>query len=99
MASKSVTVGSVVGLHARPAALIAAAAAEYDDDITISLNGATVDAASSLLIMTLGAERGAVVTVESDNDEAVERIAWANATELLGLALDRNVGAAAEVAG
>ena len=75
MASKSVTVGSVVGLHARPAALIAAAAAEYDDDITISLNGATVDAASSLLIMTLGAEKGDVVTVESDNDEAVERIA------------------------
>lgn len=75
MASKSVIVGSTVGLHARPAALIAAAASEYDDDITISLNGSTVDAGSSLLIMTLGAERGAVVTVESDDAEAVERIA------------------------
>ncbi|MHA6512556.1 HPr family phosphocarrier protein [Tessaracoccus sp. Z1128] len=75
MASKTVTVGSVVGLHARPAALIAAAAGEYDDDITISLDGATVDAASSLLIMTLGAEKGAVVTVESENAEAVDRIA------------------------
>ena len=75
MASKSGTVGSVVGLHARPAALIAAAASEYDDDVTISLNGSTVDAGSSLLIMTLGAERGAVVTVESDNAETVERIA------------------------
>ena len=74
MASKSVTVGSVVGLHARPAALIAAAAAEYDDDITISLNGATVDAASSLLIMTLGAEKGAEVSIESENAEAVEVI-------------------------
>ena len=74
MASKSVTVGSVVGLHARPAALIAAAAGEYDDDITISLNGATVDAASSLLIMTLGAEKGAEVSIESENAEAVELI-------------------------
>jgi phosphocarrier protein len=70
-----VTVGSVVGLHARPAALIAAAAGEYDDDITISMDGAEVDAASSLLIMTLGAEKGAQVTVESDNADAVERIA------------------------
>ena len=75
MPSRTVTVGSVVGLHARPAALIAAAAGEYDDDITISMDGAEVDAASSLLIMTLGAEKGAVVTVESENEEAVERIA------------------------
>ena len=85
MASKSVTVGSVVGLHARPAALIAAAASEYDDDITISLNGSTVDAGSSLLIMTLGAERGAVVTVESDNAEAVERIAGMVSASLHGI--------------
>ena len=75
MPSRTVTVGSVVGLHARPAALIAAAAGEYDDDITISMDGAEVDAASSLLIMTLGAEKGAQVTVESDNADAVERIA------------------------
>lgn len=75
MPTKTVTVGSVVGLHARPAALIAAAAGEYDEDITISMDGAGVDAASSLLIMTLGAEKGAVVTVESENAEAVDRIA------------------------
>ena len=34
-----------------------------------------VDAGSSLLIMTLGAEKGAVVTIQSDNAEAVEAIA------------------------
>ena len=75
MASKTVTVGSGVGLHARPAALIAAAAAGFDDDITLTSNGTSVDAASSLLIMTLGAEAGAEVVVESDNADAVERIA------------------------
>lgn len=76
MPSKTVIVGSTVGLHARPAALIAAAAAEYDDDIVLSVDGhGGVDAASTLLIMTLGAEMGAEVTVTSDNDEAVERIA------------------------
>lgn len=75
MLTKTVIVGSHVGLHARPAALIAAAAAEYDDDIFLSLGDSEVDAASSLLIMTLGAEKGAEVTVSSENAEAVERIA------------------------
>lgn len=77
MASKTVIVGSAVGLHARPAAVIAEAAGEYDDDITLAVEGGDepVDAASPLMIMTLGAEKGTSVTVESDNDEAVEKIA------------------------
>lgn len=75
MPSRTVVVGSSVGLHARPAALIAAAAGDYDDEITLSMDGTNVDAASSLLIMTLGAELGASVTVESENAEAVDAIA------------------------
>jgi len=76
MASKTVIVGSAVGLHARPASIIAEAAADYDDEILLSVPGEDpVDAGSSLLIMTLGAEKGASVTVESDNAEAVEKIA------------------------
>ena len=79
MASKTVTVGSSVGLHARPDAIIAEAAEAYDDEIILKLVGGDdeegVDAASSLMIMTLGAEKGAEVTVESDNEEAVEAIA------------------------
>lgn len=39
MASKTVTVGSAVGLHARPAAVVADAAAEYDDEILLTLVG------------------------------------------------------------
>lgn len=75
MPSKTATVGSIVGLHARPAAMIAAAAGAYDDEVILSLNGTDVDAGSSLLIMTLGAELGARVTVASENAEAVEHIA------------------------
>jgi len=79
MASKTVTVGSAVGLHARPAAVVADAAAEYDDDIILTLvgdeDGEEADAASSLMIMALGAEKGDQVTVTSDNAEAVEKIA------------------------
>ena len=76
MASKTVTVGSAVGLHARPATIIAEAAGEYDDEITLCVDGGDpVDAASTLMIMTMGAGNGASVTVESDNAEAVEKIA------------------------
>lgn len=76
MASKTVVVGSSVGLHARPAALIADAASEYDEDILLSVGGDDpVDASSALMIMTLGAERGTEVTVESKDEKAVEEIA------------------------
>ena len=79
MASKTVTVGSAVGLHARPAAIIAEAAEKYDDEITLAVEGGDddegVDAASALMIMTLGAEKGARDVVTSDNDGAVEEIA------------------------
>ena len=79
MASKTVTVGSSVGLHARPASLIAEAAAEFDEEILLTLVGSDddeeTDASSSLMIMALGAENGDQVTVTSDNAEAVEKIA------------------------
>ncbi|NLI17590.1 MAG: HPr family phosphocarrier protein [Actinomycetales bacterium] len=76
MPSKTVIVGSAVGLHARPATIIAEAAAAYDDEITLAVEGEEpVDAGSSLMIMTLGAEKGATVTVESENAEAVDAIA------------------------
>lgn len=76
MPSRNVIVGSAVGLHARPAALIAEAAGKYDDEVTIAVPGEEpVDASSALMIMTLGAENGAEVTVASDNEEALAEIA------------------------
>lgn len=75
MPSKTVTVGSTVGLHARPAALVAAAAGQYAEDVTLSVDDQCVDAASMLLIMTLGAEKGRQVTVTSENERAVDEIA------------------------
>lgn len=80
MVSKTVTVGSTVGLHARPATIIAEAAGEYDEDIYLAILGAEdeedpTEAASSLMIMALGAEHGDQVVVTSENAEAVEAIA------------------------
>jgi phosphocarrier protein HPr len=71
MPSRSVTVGSSVGLHARPAALIAEATDSLSSAVTI--NG--VDASSSLMIMTLGAKCGDTVEVAGDDEVAVNTIA------------------------
>lgn len=83
MTSITVTVGSAVGLHARPAAIIAEAAEKYDAEITLAVEGDDpVDATSPLLIMTLGAEKGTSVTVTSDDDAAVAEIAALVAQDL-----------------
>lgn len=71
MPSKSVVVGSSVGLHARPAALIADAAGQLDASVTI--NG--MDASSALMLMTLGAKCGDSVEVASDDEAALDAIA------------------------
>jgi len=76
MPTKTVTVGSSVGLHARPAAVISEAAAELDSEVSIAVPGEEpVDAASALLIMTLGAACGDSVEVSGDDQAAVDKIA------------------------
>ncbi|MGY1734891.1 MULTISPECIES: HPr family phosphocarrier protein [unclassified Geodermatophilus] len=76
MPSQTVTVGSRVGLHARPAALIAEAVGKAGVPVTLATPGGNpVDAGSPLMIMTLGAQKGAEVTVTSDDASVVEHIA------------------------
>jgi phosphocarrier protein len=76
MHTVTVTVGSAIGLHARPAALISEAAGELDSEVLIGMPGEEpVDASSSLMIMTLGAGNGATVEVSGSDAAAVEKIA------------------------
>jgi phosphocarrier protein HPr len=83
MPSQTVTVGSRVGLHARPAALIAQAATETGVPVTIATNaGQPVDAGSALLIMTLGAKCGDQVVVSSEDEAAMRKVAELVAADL-----------------
>jgi phosphocarrier protein HPr len=76
MPTKSVVVGSAVGLHARPAAIIAEAAGDLDSEVLIGVPGGDpVDASSALLIMTLGAGKGDTVEVSSDNQADLDAVA------------------------
>ena len=83
MPSQTVTVGSRVGLHARPAALIAEAVAKSGVPVTLATpGGAPVDGGSALMIMTLGAKQGAEVVVASDDPAVLEQIAGMVASDL-----------------
>lgn len=83
MPAKTVTVGSSIGLHARPAAIIAEAVVNSGVPVTLSMDGGEpVDAGSALMIMTLGAANGAEVTVTSDDQTALDTVAALVAQDL-----------------
>ena len=79
MPERRVKVGSKVGLHARPAALLAKAAAAQSVAITIRKDDGPPVAASSVLnLMTLGAMHGDEVVLAAEGagaDTALDEIA------------------------
>lgn len=83
MASTTVVVASSIGLHARPAGIIADAVTESGAEVTLAVgDDEPVDAGSALMIMTLGATVGTEVVVSSDDPEALEMVAKLVATDL-----------------
>ena len=83
MASTTVVVGSSIGLHARPAGIIADAVTESGAEVTLAVDDEEpVDAGSALMIMTLGATAGTEVTVSSDDEAVLARIAELVAADL-----------------
>ncbi len=71
MAQRTVAVASRVGLHARPAALFAQRAAATGVPVTIARpGGEPVDAASVLLVMSLGVPSGEEVTLVAEGEGA-----------------------------
>lgn len=61
-----------LGLHARPAALIAQTAAGFQSDITLTKDGVDVNAKSIMGVMMLAAEFGSTlhVRVEGPDEQA-----------------------------
>lgn len=79
MIERVATIVSTVGLHARPAARFAEAAAQYDDlQITITVQGEPEeearDASSILSVMGLGASHGDKVVLRSEGKGAEEAL-------------------------
>ena len=85
MPSRTVVVGSRIGLHVRPAALIAEAVERSGVAVSLATPGGNpVDARSPLMIMTLGAKQGMEVVVTSDDETVLEHIAGMVARDLDG---------------
>ena len=71
MSERQVTIGSKVGLHARPASLFAKAVKDVGVPVQIAKDGKPpVNAASLLSLLTLGAEFGDEVTLYAEGEGA-----------------------------
>ena len=70
MPIRTATVASASGLHARPAKLFAQAAKDAGVPIKVSRSDKTVNAASILAVMSLGARQGDEVTIMVEGDDA-----------------------------
>ena len=67
------TITDALGIHARPAGMLAKAAKTYTDtEITVTVGGKTAKATQLMKIMSLGVKQGSVVTVaaEGPSEEA-----------------------------
>ncbi|WP_067565477.1 HPr family phosphocarrier protein [Nocardia acidivorans] len=83
MPTITVPVGSAVGLHARPANIIAETVQAAGIPVTLAIvDGTPVDAGSALMIMTLGASKGTEVTITTDDQPTLDRIAELVAADL-----------------
>jgi phosphocarrier protein HPr len=87
MSERQVTIGSKVGLHARPASLFAKAVKDAGVPVKIAKDGKPpVNAASLLSLLTLGAEFGDEVTLSAEGEGA--ETALDELAEMLGRDLD-----------
>jgi phosphoenolpyruvate---glycerone phosphotransferase subunit DhaM len=64
-----------IGLHARPAALLARAVADLDATVTIAFRDKRVDARSVLGVMALGARGGDTVRLSASGPQGAEALA------------------------
>ena len=58
------------GLHARPAGILAKTASSFQSKIEISFNQKTVNAKSSMSLMTLGIAHSSEITIKADGPDA-----------------------------
>lgn len=78
MLTKTFTITSPIGLHARPAATLVALAGAYQSSVMMKYKDKTVSLKSIIGVMTLGAVHGDSVEITvsgSDQAEAMERVA------------------------
>jgi phosphocarrier protein len=74
MAKVVLTLENKVGLHARPAGALVRVAKEFQSAITVTYRDKQANAKSILSILSLGAEKGALVSIEATGDDAEQAV-------------------------
>jgi phosphocarrier protein len=67
---KRLTLVNPKGFHVRPAAMVAEAAALFESEIHLLVEGKSVNAKSTLHLLMLAAEKGTEVVVTAEGDDA-----------------------------
>ena len=72
----SYTITDPVGMHARPASLLAKEIKNYKSSVTITIDGKTLDAGKVMMLMSMGIKCGEEVVIEvTGEDEEAAAIA------------------------
>jgi len=71
---KELTVKNKQGLHARPAALFVQVANKFDARITVRRDAEEVNGKSIMGILMLGAEKGTLIVLEADGNDAQQAL-------------------------
>lgn len=69
MKSFDYTITDEIGIHARPAGILAKKAKEYASRITITKGGKTAEAQKLMAVMSLGVKKGEIVTVSAEGED------------------------------
>ncbi|MEV0646464.1 HPr family phosphocarrier protein [Phytomonospora sp. NPDC050363] len=75
MAERQVKVATDVGLHARPAAVFVQTAAVSENEVGLTKDGRRVNAKSILAVLGLDVRNGEEITIDSDDETVVNRLA------------------------
>ena len=75
MKSFDYTITDEIGIHARPAVILAKKAKEYASRITITKGGKTAEAQKLMAVMSLGVKKGETVTVSAEGEDEEKAVA------------------------
>ncbi|MEK7771757.1 MAG: HPr family phosphocarrier protein, partial [Pseudomonadota bacterium] len=74
MQVKEVTVINKLGLHARASAKLTKLASQFKSEVWVTRNGRRVNAKSIMGVMTLAANKGSIIQIETTGDDEAEAV-------------------------
>ncbi len=74
MTETTVTIVNTLGIHARPATLVAQTAQRFESDIIVEKDGLEVNAKSVMGVMMLVAAKGSEITIRADGPDEKEAV-------------------------